>query len=237
LLRRAPLEEAKTSPSLAHGPPQGLSSTTLNTRDPIRQVDQPLASEPSGAEAWYRQIGSWFWETFASSASPQKTSIGTSIWLHHAISVADPLPVLRQALRALAVTHYGRVRELADLFNHGRGLYGQALRSLQQALNDHHLVWNDETLASVRALVLYEVGAPWTCWRLRLTRFQVFEPTSNDPTAWFGHLNGVTILLQTRGPERHTSTIARSVLEDVRYALVCPRAMDELRHWLNWNSC
>jgi hypothetical protein len=130
----------------------------VNMRHALRPVEQPLGSELSSTEAWYDQIVSWFWEIFTLSASPGKTSIGTSIWLYHAIGVASPLPVLQQALRALAITHYGRFREFPDLHNHGRILYGRALRSLQQALNDTQLVWSDETLASVRALVLYEVG-------------------------------------------------------------------------------
>lgn len=53
-----------------------------------------------------------------------------------------------------------------------------------------------------------------------MTPLQLFESTSNDPTAWYRHLAGMTLLMQSRGPRRHRSPIARTVLEDIRYALV-----------------
>ena len=45
-----------------------------------------------------------------------------------------------------------------DIVKSGQQIYGEALRLLQDALYDQDLMWNDETLAGVRALVLYEVS-------------------------------------------------------------------------------
>lgn len=124
--------------------------------------------------------------------------------MRHAIQLPSPILVLQKALLALSLTRYGRLYLNHDAVVCGQRAYGQALRLVQIALSDVALVWHDETLVSIRALILYEL----------------YEATSDDPTAWFNHLSGMMFLLQFRGPSRHCSPMAKAVLEDVRYALV-----------------
>ncbi|KAJ9604067.1 hypothetical protein H2200_011590 [Cladophialophora chaetospira] len=137
----------------------------------------------------------------------------TAIWIYHALRIAEPIPLLRQALLALSMTRHGRVTGNLELIRRGQRTYGTALRLLRDALYDRVLTWNDETLASVRALVLYEF----------------FESNSDNPTAWYRHLDGITSLasspMEARGPERTSSSISRSVLEDIRYALMLKDVM------------
>lgn len=148
------MEEAKEAPS--------LSSTD---RDAIQIVDVSRGSaaefnlppEISSYGAWEAGVVAWFWNSYAPTAAGPETSRNTSVWLYHTVEVSNPSPVLHQSLLALSITRYGSVNGNTAMKKHGQALYGNALRLLQQALYDEMLMLDDETLASVRALVLYEV--------------------------------------------------------------------------------
>lgn len=145
--------------------------------------------------AWQANIICWFWQSHDANAAS---------WMRHAIDIAAPTAMLQHALLALSLTRYGRLNLNGDAVLQGQRLYSQALSQLQKALYDPRLVWHDETLVSIRAMVLYEV----------------YESTSDNPTAWHNHLAGMAYLMQIRGPARHRSPMAKAVFENVRYALV-----------------
>lgn len=178
-----------------------------------------LVPSPSSHSSWEQQIISCFWESYAPSSTSANATCGHAAWLYHAIRSPNSVPALEQALVALAVTRFGRNQALNHIIRHGQKTYGHALCLLQDALFDQQLMFNDEILASVRALVLYEVGLIQVVLRNVLIG-QVFESTSSNPNAWQRHLTGMTSLLIARGPHRHCSPISRAVLEDVRYPLV-----------------
>lgn len=83
----------------------------------------------------------------------------------------------------------------------GQQVYGQALKSMQQALYDPHWMKHDETLAAARCMVLYES----------------FESTSESMSSWMDHINGVARIIQLRGPKRHREPLQRTILESTRY--------------------
>ncbi len=140
------------------------------------------------------QILSWFWE----SSSKQG-------WLCSAMDIPSPIPTLRQSLRALAVTRYGRFKGDEQWMRQGRRLYGEALSTLQKTLRGQP--FHDETLASARALVLYEF----------------LESTSENPNAWETHLSGLARLMEVRGKPQ--SAMAKAVFADVRYPLMAKALM------------
>jgi Fungal specific transcription factor domain len=121
------------------------------------------------------------------------------------IDITSPTPALRQCLRALAVTRYGRLNNDQQCLQHGRRIYSQALGALQSTLQKQPL--HDETLASARTLVLYEF----------------LESTSESPSAWETHLSGIARLIEVRG--RPQSTLAKAIFEDVRYLLMVKALM------------
>lgn len=86
---------------------------------------------------------SWYWEVHTKQGC-----------LFCAMDIPSPIPTLRQSLRALAVTRYGRLNCNEQWVQQGRWMYGEALSTLQKTL--HGQAFHDETLASARALVLYE---------------------------------------------------------------------------------
>lgn len=140
------------------------------------------------------QILSWFWEGHTKQG-----------WLFYAMGIPSPIPTLRQSLRALAVTRYGRLNGDEQWVQQGRKLYSEALSTLQKTLHGQPL--HDETLASARALVLYEF----------------LESTSESPSAWETHLSGLSRLLEVRGKPQ--SVLGKAVFANVRYALMCKALM------------
>lgn len=121
------------------------------------------------------------------------------------MDIPSPIPTLRQSLRALAVTRYGRLHGDEQWLQQGRTLYSEALLTLQKTL--HAQPYHDETLASARALVVYEF----------------LESTSENPNAWETHLSGLARLLEVRGKPQ--SAIAKAVFSDVRFPLMCKALM------------
>ena len=140
------------------------------------------------------QIVSWFWENHTKQG-----------WMFFALQIANPTPTLKQSLKALSVTRYGRTYNNEQWMRRGRSLYSEALSTLQKTL--HKKPFHDETLASARCLVLYEY----------------LESTSGNPNAWETHLSGLERLLLFRG--RGETVLARKVFEDCRYPLMCKAIM------------
>lgn len=144
----------------------------------------------------------WFWGEYAA---------GPDTWLRYAIELPLPTAALRKSLLALSFTRFGRVNHNYDVVVQGQRLYSESLVLVQKALYDPNLMFHDETLASIRAMSLYEL----------------FESTSGDPGAWQKHLSGIAHLIELRGPARYSSPLAKSVLADVRYGLVCQSATSD----------
>ena len=121
------------------------------------------------------------------------------------MEISNPTPLLKQSLKALSVTRFGRTCGNEQWMQQSRLLYSEALHTLQKTL--HAEPFHDETLASARCLVLYEF----------------LESTSGNPNAWETHLSGLERLLQFRG--KRETMLARKVFEDCRYPLMCKAIM------------
>ena len=116
-------------------------------------------------------------------------------------------------MRALAVTRHGRLTGDEHWVVQGRRSYSAALGTLQRALETQP--FHDETLASARALVLYEF----------------LESTSESPNAWETHLGGLEKLLIATG--KPTSTLGKAVFVSLRYPLMCRLLMRRERSVLS----
>ena len=152
--RRSHLQEAKEAPAFSTYDDVRLAPDDVSHGGGFHSN---LFREISGHSAWEVRVVAWFWDSYAPTTAATEKSKSTSVWLYHAVELSNPTPVLHQALLALSITRYGRVHGNLAMRKHGQAIYGNALRLLQQALYNEVLMYDDETLASVRALVLYEV--------------------------------------------------------------------------------
>lgn len=153
------MQEAKEAPAACSRNRGGFLSDRIDDLDRGGPRDFDLPPWISSSGVWEASIVAWFWNAYGHTTAPSDASKSTSVWLYRTVELPNPIPVLHQALLALSVTRCGRVHCDEAMMKHGQATYGRALRLLQQALYDEVLMLHDETLASVRALVLYEVRA------------------------------------------------------------------------------
>ena len=164
---------------------------------------------PSSQAAVQDNAIAWFWDEYAPPLPVEQAKSSYASWLYYTMSKSVPSPVLRQALVALSVTRLGRVNGDDRIVMEGRVVYAHAVASLRKALNDKWI--DDDVLATVRAMVLYEN----------------MESTSEDLSAWYMHLAGLSDLLLARGSHRHRTGLGKLVFEDVRYSLMLKAVMKQ----------
>ena len=73
-------------------------------------------------------------------------------------ALPSPGDALRYASRALAGSRVAFAYQDASMRLHAFDTYGRALRELQKALWDPNAMYQDQTLAAARALVMFEVS-------------------------------------------------------------------------------
>jgi hypothetical protein len=151
-MKRQRLDEAKKT--LAESASPKLDSQAKLCR---KRHLANLSAEVSNCRVWEMHILAWFWNSYAFSSGPDQSDIGS--WFFNALEVSHPTLLLKQALRALSVTRFGRANDRYDIVRQGHQLYGSVLKLLQETLYDKVLMCDDETLVSTRMLALYEVPA------------------------------------------------------------------------------
>ncbi|MCJ1397250.1 hypothetical protein MMC11_000442 [Xylographa trunciseda] len=133
--------------------------------------------------------------------SASKNQYGVTItWLTEACSLRKASPALQVALYALASNRVGFANGDAKLCERSRQYYGKALRLLNGLLGSPDSIFDDQALAAVRCLMIYEL----------------FESTAKSVHAWGSHQNGLVRLVQQRGSKGFANHFAKSLLMDTR---------------------
>ena len=91
------------------------------------------------------------------SASENQYGV-TITWLTEACSLTRASPALQVALYALASNRVAAVNGDAVLCQRSRQHYGKALRLLNELLGSSESIFDDQALAAIRCLMIYEVG-------------------------------------------------------------------------------
>ncbi|OQV02258.1 Fungal Zn2-Cys6 binuclear cluster domain-containing protein [Cladophialophora immunda] len=204
VLRRKPLEEAKSFLSGAPGVNKGVHQAPLVTARAYS-----IGSEVSVKNVEADRYVAWFWDSFV-PARPLTDSLQRPAphWLHGVFELKyrhlGRQPALDDALLAVALTRYGKMYNAPAVLEAGQQIYTRALSHLQQSLYDEELVMLDETLATVSVMVLYEL----------------LQQTAMTPEGWSKHVTGFATLLQHRGPLRHRALLPRKLFEHSRYMLM-----------------
>jgi hypothetical protein len=131
--------------------------------NPERPSCAPVTSSPSAKiaiprmllEAAYR---SWVLGLVGEVAIVKHGMRSQTFWLRHVLEHLMPLPILQQALYAIACTGHGKTYGDATFLEHGHRLYGGVLQKFKESLSDPLLVHHEDVLATAGLLVLYEVG-------------------------------------------------------------------------------
>ncbi|KAF2753608.1 hypothetical protein EJ05DRAFT_504704 [Pseudovirgaria hyperparasitica] len=188
----------------------------LGQRSTRNQLKDPLLLVHNGLDraSWENLVLGRFWEIhlpgkelIMSPFAELSTSIG---WYDLASCLAFGDSVLRLSLLALS---FARLHLLDpdnnDTLHHSIKLYGDALKELNVALRYRNRRLSDDVLYACAVLALYEVfqGAAAATGR---------EQIQSLGYSWMSHTKGVCILLQVRGPERHSDGLAHRQFRSMR---------------------
>ncbi|BAE61123.1 hypothetical protein COH20_002821 [Aspergillus flavus] len=123
-------------------------------------------------------------------------------WMRIAIALPRRGPLLSTALQALCMTKIARAHGDQALLMQGMAAHTQALRALQNAINDRNTALTDETLAAIRVLGTYELH----------------EGTMGSVVGWTSHEEGVDQLVQLRGfnSSQYESELGQALFGEVR---------------------
>ena len=145
----------------------------------------------------------WLMDKFMEVYKPKDSWNQTGcilLWLKEAIALSNPPPLLHHALRALAANQVARIVNDDELANQGLAHCGEALALLGKQLQSDDANYDDETMAAIRLLMIFEL----------------FESTSASVVAWGSHQLGLARMCTLRGPENFESPFAKNLLLDIK---------------------
>lgn len=155
----------------------------------------------------------------------------TAPWFSSMLNYLGQEPVLDSAMSALMLQMVGKAKGdkgIQDIC-WGRDLYGRTLGMLQRTL-DHPTAWKAvETFAATILCCIYEVSRSGLAFhhilrsptydRLTLTPSQLFAGTTNA-LSWMMHAEGISKLIQARGPGSIKTPFEKALLRSARPILV-----------------
>jgi hypothetical protein len=129
-------------------------------------------------------------------------NLSTRNWAEKVLTLSSGSNVLRNALRAVSLSCLASRDENNAMSHQGAQAYGKSLAQLNAMLRDPEIAAKSEAVLSTSLLLaLYE---QFSCFN--------FRKPSTKAMSWIAHTEGITCLLQMRGPEAHTSADALRIL-------------------------
>lgn len=98
---------------------------------------------------------------------PARGSVAAEVkgtWMYSILEIPDLGRTLSLAFSALSLARVGLVHQDQDIVSQSRSQYSLALSSLQDALYNQELAFQDRTLAAMRTLSIYEVKNAKSRW-------------------------------------------------------------------------
>jgi Fungal specific transcription factor domain len=139
-------------------------------------------------------IGSYY------SAYNQEIIGGRRNWMSEVPGFSGGTKVVESASMAFCLSGIGQRIGSEALQRESLAYYTKALRQLQQALWDPKHMYSDETLASCMLLTMYEVT----------------ECPDKGRGAFISHYNGLSRLIELRGPNAHITGLGHDVFVHFR---------------------
>ncbi|KEF51148.1 uncharacterized protein A1O9_12762 [Exophiala aquamarina CBS 119918] len=131
-------------------------------------------------------------------------------WLHAASSVPASTPLLPDALAALSLAHLAQGAKRAEFLYQSRTAYVRALQGLNKVLQRDGQHLQDDTLAAVMALSIYEVSnfkqpyfVDWADFRS-----QMQSGSRTRAQGWVSHIRGAQALVQLRGQRNFSNSFS-----------------------------
>lgn len=143
-------------------------------------------------------------------------------WLNVAACSPTTGSLLRDALAALTLNHVARSQRRPDFLQQSRTLYVKTIQGINKALveTDHSL--DDQTLAAVMVLTIYEASnfkkpffIDWQDFRS-----ETQEGIITQAEGWFSHIRGAQALIKLRGKRNFSNPLSEKLFLGSRSAQV-----------------
>ncbi|ETS73394.1 hypothetical protein PFICI_14999 [Pestalotiopsis fici W106-1] len=161
----------------------------------LLQHDTSIPKEVSPSHAYRDKLFELFLDHRFPAKDQPVPALEKRDWILQVLELPTLTPGLTHAVLAVCTAHIGRRNNDNVLLKHSLPLYGQGLRDLQRALCDPSWRDNEQTLAAISALLLYELS----------------ECPGNTVDGYMSHYNGFMELLRLRGPKSCRSGLAHSL--------------------------
>lgn len=180
----SPALNATTSPLILHSPLSDSSAAQLS-KEVIAHLEN---KKPPGIHI--RNLGQFF--DFIPSRLGQSKA-------------------LDDAVRCTLTAYSACLQENAEVLNHDRREYYEAVRSLRIAFGDEKEALSDETLCAAVLLSWYEVGVRFRGLKKGAHAAKVLADNLDE--SWLTHICGTSHIIKLRGPSRHRSGFGLALLE------------------------
>lgn len=167
---------------------------------PSQQAQAILTPRVSTKPTEHAYYISWFWSAFAPTEHSASSPSRNSRWMCEILRLTSPLPALEAALSAVSLTRFGRTFGDESVLRQGHESYSKSVVLLRQALPGAASVANEQVLATVCVLSLYEM----------------FECTTDNFDGLILHMNAAVKLLELGGPKFDNRILPRVLFEHCR---------------------
>lgn len=174
--------------------PSGHAGRTPARR---RSAAPTLTLQPTPSGLWGPQL----FTRYVDFHSPLFSSLSQKRhWLQIIEALPSWTPALEYAALAAATARLGRCDGNPSLARQSLSFYTRSLHELRSALAAPAAEKNDQTLASLMLLLLYEI----------------YECPGKSMHGYTSHYNGFVELIRARGPDAHRSGLAHSTFQVFR---------------------
>jgi len=134
-------------------------------------------------------------------------------WLHTASSVPTSNQLLPDALNALSLAHLAQGTKRANFLNQSRTSYIRAIQGLNKVLQKDSQSLQDDTLAAVMALSIYEVSNFRQPYFIDWAEFrsQMQSGSRTRAQGWISHIRGAQALVQLRGQRNFSNSFSEKL--------------------------
>ena len=157
------------------------------------------------------QTDAQFWQMYLPHEEPALDGSVGGVLSAPWIPTVRAIAVVKSALQACAFAGLGWMQNDSSMLQHATGLYVQALKTTNQALQDPVQVQRDEVLACCGLLSLFELFC-------RSSGSAATGP--NQLSDWRRHVDGTCRIVRLRGPERHMTGHGLQLYDGVRMTAI-----------------
>lgn len=206
------------------------TSNAVVVRNRPQNAALSILPQACNAAAFRYQMYGCYLEKYLPRPSKEWADLQTDLqilpctsWLHTASSVSSANPILTDALLALSLAHIGQSENRVDFLDQSQASYVRAIHGLNKVLKQEGQILEDDTLATVMALSIYEMSSFKQPYFVNWVDFrsQMQSASQTRAQGWISHIRGAQTLVQLRGQQNFSNAFSEKLFLGTRLTEVC----------------